>query len=129
MTGQEIMVKLTPFAIAIIVALMGWITAILKQYIEVHTQNLRVKSILLKLDTVVSSAVREIMITTIDSAKQSASNGKLPSEVAAAAKAAAVDKVVCTLSCVDLAKLTELFGPDFIETKIESVVHEVKNGK
>lgn len=116
----------------IFLAGLAWLSAKIATWINAKVSNERIAGILARLDDAAFSIVRELMQTTVDAAK--ASGGKLPAEVATAAKDAAVAKLRSYLGKDGIAMLMRVLGfveeaqaTAFLATKIEATVHAVKS--
>jgi hypothetical protein len=116
-----------------LVPLLAWLAARLAAYIHAKTQNATLEGILIRLDDAIFGAIREVMMTGVDAAKQAATDGKLPPEIAQRAKLAAVERVKRYLGAEGIAlleKVLGLAGPDassaYIGTRVEAAVHQVK---
>jgi hypothetical protein len=106
----------------------------LLQLINAHVKNATAQGILGRLDSLAEGIVRETLQTTVDAAKAANANGKLPTDVALAARDAAVTKLKGTLGAEGLADIEKVLGVEgddaigkFLITTIEAKVHQVNS--
>lgn len=125
----EILAALAPLLLAVI----AYGAKKLADLINAKVQSEALRNILVRTDTVVFTAVKELAQTTVDAARNATVNGKVPSEVAAAAKDAALAKVKSYLGQPGLDALMQILGlkdaptvDAYLSSKIEAAVRDVK---
>ena len=112
--------------------LAAYLGARLTDLIATKAKNAKIRDILLGLETVAADAVAEVWQTSVEAAKKDAANGKLPKEVAAAAKDAAIATVKSYLGAKGLEALCRALGigqadaDRVISNKIEKAISEAK---
>lgn len=99
------------------------------RWVNANVSNTMLKSILLRVDDVIFTVVKEINQTVVDASRDA--DGKLKPDAAEAAKAAALAKVKSYLGVDGLKLLMKIVGfgtdPDtYLLSKIEAAVHDVK---
>lgn len=115
----------------VLVVVVGVVLGLAGKWIAANVKNATVKGILLRLDDVVYTVVKEINQTVVDSARLP--DGSLAPDAAEKAKAAALAKVKSYLGLEGLKLLGKIFGfgagestDSVILSKIEAAVHDVK---
>ena len=112
--------------------LAAYLGARLTDLIASKAKNAKIRDLLLGLESVAADAVAEVWQTSVEAAKKEAAGGKLPAEVAAAAKAAAVETVKSYLGAKGLSALCSALGigkadaDRVISNKIEKAIAESK---
>lgn len=117
----------------LLLGLLAWTGKKLADFIGAKVANDTLKTLLIRTDTVIFTVVKSIMQVTVDAAKQSAADGRLPAEIAAAARDTALSKVKSYLGTPGLEALMEIMGlkdmattEQFLASRIESAVRDVK---
>jgi hypothetical protein len=118
------------YVIAAAFGIFGVGAIVAARWINANVSNTMLKSVLLRLDDVVFTVVKEINQTIVD-ASRDPTTGKLLPDAAERAKAAALAKVKAYLGADGLKLLLKVFGigadtDAIIASKIEAAVHDVK---
>lgn len=125
----EILAALSPLLLAVI----AYGAKKLADLINAKVQSEALRNILIRTDTVVFAAVKELAQVTVDSLKEAAADGKITPEEAAKVKADALAKVKSYLGQPGLDALMQILGlkdaptvDAYLSSKIEAAVRDVK---
>ena len=133
---ETLLSAIMPAALKLLEVLAGLLAAYLgarlTDLIATKAKNAKIRDILLGLETVAADAVAEVWQTSVEAAKKEAAGGKLPKEVATAAKDAAMATVKSYLGPKGLEALCRALGigkadaDKVISNKIEKAIAESK---
>lgn len=124
----EVLTALSPLLLAGI----GYLAKIGADLIKAHVANQYLQGALIRLDSVVEAAIKEIAQTSIDALKK---GGGLTPDVAVAARNAAIAKAKEHLGPKGLAELAHVFGvqgaglDSFLGTRVEAAVLDLKRSE
>jgi hypothetical protein len=117
----------------VLLGLLAWAGKKLADFINAKVASDTLKTLLIRMDTVIYTVVKAIAQVTVDAAKQEAVDGRLPAEIASAARDAALLKVKSYMGQPGLDALAEVMGlkdmpmtEQFLASRIESAVRDVK---
>lgn len=125
----QVLAALSP----LLLALVAWAAKKVADLINAKVQSDTLRNVLVRLETVVFVAVKEVAQVSVDTAKQASMDGKIPADVAKAAKEAALAKVMSYLGQPGLDLLMQALGlkdmattEAFLTSKIEAAVRDTK---
>lgn len=114
----------------LVLAGMAALSLALVKWIMAKAKNSAVQMVLLKIENMVFTVVRELEQTMVAKFKDASSDGKITPEEIKALKDAALDKLGSYLSFKEIVRILGLSGTDkaqqLIESKIESAVQQLK---
>jgi hypothetical protein len=119
----------------ILMAALTWAATRVSRFISERIRNEKLRGVLLRLDDVVMSVVKETFQVTVEALKAATPDGKLPAATAGTIKAAALTAIKAQLGPKGLGELTETLGltPDaadrLLSTKVEAAVYSIKHAE
>ena len=129
---KEILPQAIEVLAPLLMALLGWFSFVTTRWINARIRNEYLKGALLRLDDAVYIAVRAVQQTVVDDLRAKADDGKITPREATEAKNRAVQSVKDYLGAKGLAELQRVLDLDaitrMIEGKVETAVHELKDG-
>lgn len=119
--------QLTVALAPVLLGLLGWLFALVRQLILAHVKNATISGILTRLDSYVEAQVRAVAQTYVDALKTS---GAWNAATAAQANAQALAQLKANLGAQGIADLAGIVGVSnveaFLTSKIEAQVHALK---
>jgi hypothetical protein len=129
---KALIAQVAPSLIDALTAILGPVITLvfarLATFIAAHAKNTAVQGVLVRLNDAVETAVLALEQTMVMTAKAAAGGGKMPKEIAAQVKQAALDEVKSHLGDKGLAELQVILGVHkldldaFLATRIEATV-------
>lgn len=130
---KDLLPIILPALGSVIVALLSALSVQINRWIASKTKNEKLAGLFSRIDDAVFVAIKEVAQLSVDAARQAAVDGKLPAEIAAAAKTAAIASARSHLGPKGIRELIEIVGipaesvDAFLGSRVEAGVAELKS--
>jgi hypothetical protein len=129
---SELALKALQVVSPLLMAALGWMATRLAKLINARIHSEHTRDVLLRLEQIVFTVVREVQQVMVDELKADSDNGRLSFNARERVKRAALDTVRDELGKRGLAELARVLGREehtidhVLVTRIEAAVHELR---
>lgn len=129
---HELVKSAIELIIGIAFLLISWASMSVKNWLKARIQNEALESAMLRLHSVVDTAVRDIAQTTVPVVKEAAGDGKISKEEAQKLRDTVKEAALDQLTKVEREYLDKMFDPGQLERIVtrltEATVQKIKSG-
>jgi len=132
MDAGDVALKILEIASPVLLAALTWVAAKVAQLVRAKIKNEYLKGVLVRLDDVVFTAVKDLQQRVVDEIKAASSDGKITDAEKKGIKDKAIVSVKSHLGTKGIGELAKVLGLDsgaldgLLSSKVEAAVHDLR---